>query len=219
MTTLLHIDSSPMGDASISRHLTHEFARQWSLAHADGDVLYRDLACTEIPVIDAAWSAANFTPAEMRTPAQNDLLAKSGVFTAELHRADDYVIGVPMHNWGPSASFKLWVDHIVRQGETVQASVSGPRGMLGGKRATFVIAAGGHYAAGAAMAPLNFIEPWLRTLFGYLGLEEMRFVVADGAVNVLNGTLGRSEFLAPHIERVRQAAMRNALAPAPRMTA
>lgn len=204
MATLLHIDSSPMGDASISRGLTQAFAREWLQAHADGEVRYRDLARTAMPVIDAAWSAANFTPAGMRTSQQRDLLTLSDVFTAELHQADEYVIGVPMHNWGPSASFKLWVDHIVRQGETVQTSDSGPRGMLGGKRATFVIAAGGHYGAGAAMAPLNFIEPWLRTLFGYLGVDDMRFVLADGVVNVLNGTVEREAFLAPHVELVRR---------------
>ncbi|ODP31791.1 FMN-dependent NADH-azoreductase [Pandoraea sp. ISTKB] len=207
MATLLHIDSSPMGDTSISRRLTQAFAREWQQAHAHGEVLYRDLASTEMPVIDAAWSAANFTPAEMRTPQQRDLLKLSDVFTAELHRADDYVIGVPMHNWGPSASFKLWVDHIVRQGETVQPTSSGPRGRLDAKRATFVIAAGGHYGAGAAMASLNFIEPWLRTLFGYLGVDDMRFVLADGAVNVLNGTVEREAFLAPHVAQVRREAV------------
>ena len=214
MTTLLHIDSSPMGEASISRRLTHEFAQHWRQTHADGEVLYRDLAATEIPVIDAPWSGANFTPREQRTQAQHDLLALSGAFTAELHRADEYVIGVPMHNWGPATSLKLWVDHIVRQGETVQASASGPRGMLAGKRATFVVAAGGAYGAGAPMALLNFLEPWLRTLFGYLGVEDMRFLLADGAVSVLNGTLGQGEFLAPHIERVRRAVLRDCPVPA-----
>jgi len=206
MRTLLHIDSSPMGEASISRRLTHEFARSWLDARADGEVLYRDLACTAIPVIDATWTAANFTPTERRTPQQRDVLALSTALTAELRRADEYVIGVPMHNWGPSSSFKLWVDHIVRQGETVEATALGPRGMLGGKRATFVIAAGASYATGSGSAPLNFVEPWLRKLFGYLGVEDLSFVTADQAVGVLNGTVERGVFLAPHVEAVRQAA-------------
>lgn len=205
MTTLLHIDSSPMGEASISRRLTHEFVRQWRQANVNGEILYRDLARTEIPVIDAAWSAANFTPKAMRTPQQGDLLALSNALTAELHQADEYVIGVPMHNWGPSSSFKLWVDHIVRQEETVASTAMGPRGTLGGKRATFMIAAGGRYDAGAASA--NFVEPWLRTLFGYLGLEEMCFVTADEVVGVLNGSVEGEVFLAPYVEQVRLAAL------------
>jgi FMN-dependent NADH-azoreductase len=31
----------------------------------------------------------------------------SSPMTGELLDADEYVIGVPMHNWGPSSSFKL----------------------------------------------------------------------------------------------------------------
>ncbi|WCM22096.1 NAD(P)H-dependent oxidoreductase [Paraburkholderia bryophila] len=203
MRTWLHIDSSPMGEASISRRLTHEFARNWLRTQPGGEVRYRDLTRTPIPVIDAAWSAANFTPKALRSSQQNDLLALSSVFTSELLEADDYVIGVPMHNWGPSASFKLWVDQIVRQEETLTATPAGPRGTLSGKRATFVIAAGASYGPDLASASRNFVEPWLRTLFAYLGVADMRFLVADGAVNVLNGTIGQADFLAPHIECVR----------------
>ncbi|WP_174980975.1 hypothetical protein [Pandoraea capi] len=47
----------------------------------------------------------------------------------------------------------------------------------------------------------------MRTLFGYLGVDDMRFVLADGAVNVLNGTLEREAFLAPHVEQVRREAV------------
>nr|WKF61218.1 FMN-dependent NADH-azoreductase [Paraburkholderia busanensis] len=203
MRTLLHIDSSPMNDASISRRLTWEFAQHWLRAQADGEVRYRDLARADIPPTNGAWHAANFTPKQHRTPQQHDLLALSSVFTSELRDADEYVIGVPMHNWGPSASFKLWVDQIVRQGETLTMTDRGPRGTLTGKRATFVIAAGANYGPDAASAALNFVEPWLRRLFTYLGVEDLRFVMADGVVNVLNGTVDRAHFLAPHLAAVQ----------------
>ena len=202
MSRLLQIDSSPMGDASISRHLTREYARNWLRAHPDGRVVVRDLCRVAIPTIDAAWSAADFTPAAARTAQQHALLALSTTFTTELRDADEYVIGMPMHNWGPSASFKLWVDHVVRQGETIEATPSGPRGLLGGRRATFVIAAGACYGPDAAHAQRNFIVPWLRALFGYLGVEDVRFVIADGAVDVITGKTERAAFLAPHVKAV-----------------
>ncbi|KVC86383.1 FMN-dependent NADH-azoreductase [Burkholderia ubonensis] len=203
MLKLLQIDSSPMGDASISRRLTQEYARNWRRAHPDGRVVERDLCRIVIPAIDAAWTAANFTPPAARTEQQNELLALSTAFTTELRDADEYVIGMPMHNWGPSASFKLWVDHIVRQGETVEATPHGPRGLLGGRRATFMIAAGALYGPDAARAQRNFIVPWLRTLFGYLGVEDVRFVIADGAVDVRTGKVDRAVFLSPHLDAVR----------------
>lgn len=48
MSTLLHIDSSPMGEDSISRKLTAGFAQRWRTAHPQGRIVYRDLAATNI---------------------------------------------------------------------------------------------------------------------------------------------------------------------------
>ena len=117
--------------------------------------------------------SANYTPNESRTREQNELLKVSAEFITELLNADEYVIGMPMHNWGPPASFKLWVDQIV----TPLTKLMRP---LAKKRATFVIAAGATYGPGSSDADKNYLVPWLRTLFGFLGLEEMQFILADG---------------------------------------
>jgi len=193
MRTLLQIDSSPMGETSISRHLTKEFVRRWFRANPQARVISRDLTTIPIPVVDSAWVTANYTPKESRTQQQNEILRLSTEFTRELLDADEYVMGVPVHNWGPSASFKLWVDHIV--------TPSGPK--LVQKRATFVIAAGRFYGPGSGNAGKNYAEPWLRTLFGRLGVEDMRFIIADGAAEVRNGKLSLAAFLAPHLQAIQ----------------
>jgi FMN-dependent NADH-azoreductase len=202
MSTLLHIDSSPMGEGSISRHLTREFVQQWRAANPRGKVIERDLTCVDIPPIDAAWIAANLTPKESRTAQQDEMLALSTVFTHEVLEADEYAIGVPMHNWGPSASFKLWADQIVRFGITVVTTKTGIKGTLGEKRITFFLAAGRNYGA-AVDGPANLLEPWLRTFFGSLGVSQMHFVFADGTSAVKYGRLDQAEYLAPHLNTVR----------------
>jgi FMN-dependent NADH-azoreductase len=202
MPVLLQIDSSPMGDFSISRSLTGTFARRWAATNPGGRILYRDLAATTMPVIDAAWVEANYTPKESRSREQEEMLALSSELTAELLEADEYVIGVPMHNWGPSSSFKLWADQIVRFGETMAITPNGLKGMLGSKRATFVIAAGRSYGPGSVDAGSNYLQPWLRTFFGNLGMTEMRFVFADGAAAVRYGRIDRAGFLAPYTEAI-----------------
>lgn len=201
MPTLLHIDSSPMGSDSISRRLTREFVDAWLTANSHGRVIVRDLTTIAIPVIDAAWDAANRTPKEMRTQRQKEILALSTQFTSELFEAGEYIIGTPMHNLGPASSFKLWIDQIVRFGETIVLTPSGPKGTLGEKRATFVIAAGGFYGPGSANPSWNYVEPWLRTLFAYIGVENknMRFIIADGCLATKCGKMDRAAFLAPHL--------------------
>jgi FMN-dependent NADH-azoreductase len=156
-----------------------------------------------IPVIDAAWVAANYTPRESRTTQQNELLALSTELTRELLDADEYVIGVPMHNWGPSSSFKLWVDQVVRFGETIALTPDGMKGTLDQKRAIVFVSAGRHYGRQSADATRNHLEPWIRTFFGNLGIRDLRLIFADGTADVKRGTLDRAAFLAPYLEAMQ----------------
>jgi FMN-dependent NADH-azoreductase len=203
MSILLHIDSSPVGEESISRRLTREFARRWRLANPQGQVITRDLATTHIPVIDAKWIAANYAPAESRNQQQRDLLALSTELSSEMMDAGEYVIGVPMHNWGPSASLKLWADQIVRFGRTMLITPTGLKGTLDKKRATFFVTAGRSYDLSSGNAAKNHLEPWLRTFFGGLGVRDMRVVFVDHTAQVRNGRIALDAFLAPHLEAMQ----------------
>jgi hypothetical protein len=98
MSTLLHIDSSPLYGRSVSRELTSAFVAQWKALHPDGRVIDRDLNATAMPPINAEWVGAVYTPEQARTPQQKKLLSLSDSLLAELEQADEYVIGVPMHN-------------------------------------------------------------------------------------------------------------------------
>ncbi|HTA53072.1 MAG TPA: NAD(P)H-dependent oxidoreductase [Candidatus Acidoferrum sp.] len=202
MPTLLQIDSSPMGEDSVSRQLTREFAQRWRSVNPEGTVISRDLNAVAIPVVEAAWVNAIYTPEESRTADQKDLLWLSGQFARELLKADEYVVGVPVHNLGLPASLKLWVDHTV--------TPFGPR--LDGKRATWIITAGRLYGPGSGNAARNYVEPWLRTLFGRLGVTNMHFILADGTLGTKSGTVDRAAFLAPHIDAI-QALFADAMCP------
>ena len=204
---LLRIDSSPMGEAAISRVLTNEFVQGWLSANPRSTVIRRDLTTIAIPVIDAAGSPQT-TPKESRTQQQNELLKLSTEFIAELLDADEYVMGMPIHNWGPPSSFKLWVDQIVTATSSPERPLAGRRATLTGKRATFIIAAGAVYAPGSANASKNYLEPWLRTLFGSLGIKDMQFVLADGTRETNKGNIDRTAFLAPHLEAIQVLFMR-----------
>ncbi len=205
MPTLLHIDSSPLYGRSVSRELTGAFVADWKAAHPDGTVVDRDLNSTSIPPIDGGWIGAVYTPEEARTPEQKDLLTLSESLIAELEQADEYVIGVPMHNFGVPSVLKLWIDQIARAGKTFSYADGAPKGLLTGKKATFVIATGGNYDAQTQMASFNFVEPYLRSVFGFLGVTDATFLTAGGTM-ALNQGLDRVAFLAPHLQAVHTQA-------------
>lgn len=203
MPVLLHLDSSPMGEQSISRQLTREYANLWQGAHPEGKIIYRDVTKLLIPPVDAEWVAANYTPKETRTARQEDVLALSTVLTQELLDADEYVFGVPLHNWGPNSGFKLWADQIVRFGRTMQVTSSGMLGMLTGKSLTAFLTAGRRYGSGAEDPSKNYLEPWMRTFFDGLGMSDMRLIFVDGTGAIRRGIVDASSFLAPQLASVR----------------
>jgi len=205
MPTLLHLDSSPL-ETSVSRQLGREFVKTWQAAHSDGTVLYRDLATSAPKPVDTAWIYSAYTPEENRAPEQKALMALSDELVGELLQADEYVIGVAMHNFSIPSVLKLWIDQISRAGKTFSYGEFGPQGLLLNKKATLLIATGGVYEQGTPMGALNFVEPYLRAVLTFLGVTEIEVVTAGGTAALMSGKVDREKFLEPALEQVRELA-------------
>ena len=105
----------------------------------------------------------------------------TGVQTCALPiSADVIVIGAPMYNFGITSSLKAWVDRIAVAGKTFRYTETGPEGLAGGKRVIIASTRGGVYSAGSPAAAMDFQEPYLRTVLGFLGITDIEFVRAEG---------------------------------------
>ena len=206
MRKLLHIDSSP-SPSSVSRELTREFASTWKALHRDGEVIYRDLTARPPAPINADWIGAAYTPPAELSSAQTEMLAMSEELIGELESAEEYLIGVAMHNFSVPSVVKLWIDQIARRGRTFVYSEAGPQGLLVGKKATVVVASGGVYAPGTQAAAMDFIEPYLKAVLAFLGVTDVRFIRAGGTAQLMMGAVDRPEFLKPMVEQIHAAAV------------
>ena len=202
MSTLLKFDSSPMGNHSISRKLTAKFAETWLRSHPEGKIIERDLTTLNLPVVDAFWAGAVHTPESDRTPAQTKALATSDSLIKDLEQADEYVFGVPMHNFSIPSTLKLWIDQIVRAGKTFSYAATGPKGLLTGKKATLLLASGGEYGKGSAMASFDFVTPYLQTVLRFIGITDVTIIAASGTAQLMSGKTDPQTFLAPSLEKV-----------------
>ncbi|MGL5061750.1 MAG: FMN-dependent NADH-azoreductase [Microcoleus sp.] len=181
MAHLLHIDASPRGERSHSRRITREFVEQWKKNHPDDTVTYRDIGRNPIPHVDESWIAAAFSPAEQHTPEQQDAIRLSDRLVDELLAADVYVMGVPMYNYSVPSGFKAYIDQIVRFGRTVafqpndSANVFKP--LVLGKKMFIVEARGDSgFQPGGRYENMNFHDPYLVTVFGFMGITDITFV-------------------------------------------
>ncbi|MEH2003615.1 FMN-dependent NADH-azoreductase [Nostoc sp.] len=178
MVNILHIDSSPRAERSHSRELSKEFISGWKTAHPEDAIAYRDLGHYPVPHVDEPWIAAAFSPPETHTPELTEAIRISDELVDEFLAADRYVFGVPMYNFNIPSTFKAYIDQIVRINRTVALDAQGFRGLVEGKKAVIITASGGDYSATSPAAAYNFQEPYLRAIFGFIGLTDIQFINA-----------------------------------------
>lgn len=200
MKNILLIQSSPRGLDSYSQKVSRFIVGDLEVHYPGANVVVRDLAQNPPPHVGQAFVGGASTGPEQRTPEQTKALALSDVLIDELLAADVIVLAVPMHNFGPPSTLKAWIDHVVRIGRTVSYSQKGPEGMLKGKRVILVLARGGVYSDGPAK-PLDFQEPYLRAVLGFIGLTDIDVVRVEG---VAMSAIGPEKAVASAMARSRE---------------
>jgi FMN-dependent NADH-azoreductase len=177
MTTLLQIKASISHDQGLSSQLANNFVAAYRKAHPDAKVVVREVASAEpVPHLNGERFGAFITKHEERTEAQHAVVAYSDVLIDELKRADVVVIGLPMYNFGVPSQLKAYFDHIARAGVTFKYTATGPVGLLTGKKVYIFAARGGLYAG----SPLDTQTGYVRDFLGFLGMNDVQFVYAEG---------------------------------------
>ncbi|MCC8536383.1 FMN-dependent NADH-azoreductase [Xanthomonas axonopodis pv. poinsettiicola] len=184
---LLHLDSSALGANSISHELSAAVVKQQRLLHPDLQVSYRDLDRDPIPHLTGQ-SLAQADAAEAAAAEQ---------VMQQFLDADVVVIGAPMYNFSIPSTLKAWIDRIAVAGRTFRYTATGPEGLAGGKRVIIASARGGVYPETSN----DFQEPYMRQVFGFLGIDEVSFVRAEG---VAYSPQHRSDALAQALASLQQ---------------
>tara|TARA_R110002073_G_scaffold316533_2_gene489464 strand:- start:110 stop:748 length:639 start_codon:yes stop_codon:yes gene_type:complete len=175
MTNVLRITTSILGEGSVSSQLMDELIA--GLRDRDAiNLVERDFSKQAIPHLDGPWLKALSTPEADRDGTQQQQVEYSDSLIAELQHADVLVIGLPMYNFSVPSMLKAWIDHVARAGVTFKYTENGPVGLLEPKKVYVLAAMGGEHEAGAT----DFLRPYMKLIFSFIGLEDVEFVSADG---------------------------------------
>jgi FMN-dependent NADH-azoreductase len=161
---LLHIDAGITGSNSVTRQLSAVAVDALATANPNLEIVYRDLDADPIPHLDSR---------KLASLQDNEVLK-------EFMDADVLVIGAPMYNFGIPSQLKSWIDHILVAGKTFRYTDIGAEGLAGAKKVIIASARGGIYAPGGPLAAIDFQEPHLKTLFRFLGIEQLTVIRAEG---------------------------------------
>jgi FMN-dependent NADH-azoreductase len=180
MNSLLLVTSSLFGDASQSRQMAHEYVDSWLHNNPGARVIQRDLTPDTMPHLTQATLGSVMTPADKRTPEQVQLAAFADSLIEEVEAADTIVLAAPMYNFAIPTTLKAWIDHIARAGRTFRYTANGPEGLLKGKKVVIVTGRGGVYSGNSPAKALDFQEPYLRAVLGFIGITDVQFIHVEG---------------------------------------
>lgn len=182
MSRLLQIIATPHdAEASHTRRLGDAVLDRWRADHPHGRVDTLDLFREPLPAMDAPMAAVLFGRADGFGP--EELEPRQAALDAILARfmaATDYLFVTPMWNFGLPYPLKHYFDLVIRPGYTFGFTPSGPVGLLEGRRAWAMVTTGLDYGTGSPKASMNHLDAHLRTLLGFMGIQEVRIVTVSG---------------------------------------
>lgn len=182
MTKILLVTASPKGTASSSRRLAELVITRIKATHpalAKAELIHRDLTQTDLPFVNVDWMTAAYAPPEAWGNGAQTMRTLSDGLVDELLSVDAVVIATPMYNFTVPAVLKAWVDQIARAGRTFAFTEAGPKGLVEGKPFYVAWSSGTDFSQ-PSVAPLNHLEPYLRTVLGFIGVTDLSFFNVNG---------------------------------------
>jgi FMN-dependent NADH-azoreductase len=177
---LLHIVATPRGLASHTGRISGVLLEELHAKHADLEVRTLDLFSADLPAVAGVNIKTKYA---LMTGQPVDEAARGSWRSIErtieeFLAADVYLLTVPMWNFGVPYALKYYIDAIVQPGYLFQYDEHGvPRGLVNGKKLVCVTSRGADYTG--PLAPFDFLESYLRAIFGFVGIADQTFFNAQ----------------------------------------
>jgi FMN-dependent NADH-azoreductase len=177
---LLHVDSSVLGTHSVSRQLTAEIVAEWRNTHPNTTVDYLDLAVDTPNHFSADALGIKVGVQAEPTEAQRRENEVSERLVSQFLAADVIVVGAPLYNFTVPTQLKAWIDRLAQIGRTFKYTDKGPVGLATGKTVIVASTRGGMYSTSEGGQAMEHQESYLKVIFGFFGITDVRFVRAEG---------------------------------------
>ena len=176
-TQLLHVVCTPRGLASNTARVSNVLLETILEQDDDVSVTTLDLFKADLPSV----AGRNIETKYMLMTGQalddsaRDSWRQIERTIEQFLEADVYLMTVPMWNLGIPYVLKYYIDAIVQPGYLFRYSELGvAEGLVHGKKMICVTSRGGDYSS-EPMRSFDFVEPYLRTIFGFVGITDMTF--------------------------------------------
>jgi len=181
MKKLLHIIATPRGEESRTLQVAESFLRVFTEKHSDWVVDELDLPKEQLPSLTVKRVDGKYVLlggkdlyGELKE-AWQEIIAHIERFMS----ADAYLISTPMWNFSIPYTLKHYIDIILQPKYLFRYTPSGVEGLVKNKKMTVIISRGGDYSQDSPVHNFDFQEPYLRTVFGFVGITDISFIIAQ----------------------------------------
>ncbi|MEO5666261.1 MAG: NAD(P)H-dependent oxidoreductase [Nocardioides sp.] len=176
---LLHIIGTPREASSNTLPLAAEFIDALRVEQPDLEVSEVDLFRQDLPAVAGSNIEVKYT-LMMGGPidrAHAESWARIESLIEDFLSADAILLTSPMWNFSIPYALKYYIDCLVQPGYVFKYNEQGyPVPLVHGKRMLCITSRGGDYSVETPMHAYDFQEPYLRSIFGFIGVTDMEFV-------------------------------------------
>ncbi len=179
---LLHIVATPREDHSNTLCVSQAFLESMNARYPDLKVEEFNLFDRELPAVAGANIEAKYTLMMGRPldKLHEESWKQIEHQIAHFLSADIYVISSPMWNFSIPYSLKYYIDAIFQPGYLFKYDEVGRAiGLVQGKKMVCITSRGADYSENSPYHAYDFVEPYLRAAFGFVGITDLFFVNAQ----------------------------------------
>lgn len=181
MKRLLHIIAAPRGEDSRTLKVTEVFLERFKEKYPDCAVVELNLFTESLPPLTLEVIGGKYV-----LLGGGELVGRfKEAWTQVEHRieqfleADGYLISTPMWNFSIPFVLKHYIDVIIQPKYLFRYTEKGPEGLVKNKKMVVITSRGGDYSPDSPFKDYDFQEPYLRTIFGFVGIEDITFINAQ----------------------------------------
>jgi FMN-dependent NADH-azoreductase len=179
---LLHILATPRHDHSNTLRVSKAFLESMVVRYPDLEVDEFNLFHRELPAVAGTNIEAkyNLMVGQPVDKLHQESWKQIEDQIAHFLSADIYLISTPMWNFGIPYPLKFYIDAIFQPGYLFRYNELGyPVPLVLGKKMLCITSRGSDYTENSPYHAYDFVEPYLRTAFGFVGITDMTFINAQ----------------------------------------
>ena len=179
---LLHVSATPRQDRSTTLQVSEAFLDELGAGRPDLEVTTVDLFHDDLPAvagtnIDVKYNLMAGVPVD---DAARDSWCRIERLIEQFVSADCWLVSSPMWNLSVPYALKYYIDCLVQPGYVFRYDEQGvPVPLVTGRTMVCVTSRGGDFGPASPLHHADFQEPYLRAIFGFIGITDIEFVNAQ----------------------------------------